>query len=426
LSLLNLKVNENFAPLWETDKRYVVMKGSAGSGKSVDSAEYYITKTLSKKGINVLCVRKIADSHISSTYNELVKVITSNNLDKYFKCTTNPLLIRCLENDNVIMFAGCYDEKQIQKLKSITAPKGKITDVWIEEATELQRSDLDIIDDRLRGVLPKGMFYQIRMTFNPISATHWLKKDFFDVPNKNVITHHSTYLQNAFIDEAYKERMMRRKESDPDGYQIYGLGEWGETTSLILHNWEVKEFEFKYDYRKYGQDFGFNHANAILDIGIKDGNIYIWNECYVNERTSNEIMELIADWDKSVGMFCDSAEPDRINMFFMKGWKAEGVKKYSGMVKADIAWLKQRKIFIHPRCVNTINEIQQWRWAKNKNGEYTDEPAPFNDDAMSALRYGCHEWIKYNEVAIQQQEKKNKINFACEEDFYNEGVYNPI
>ena len=43
------------------------------------------------------------------------------------------------------------------------------------------------------------------------------------------------------IASGYKARMERRKLVDPEGYQIYGLGEWGEIGGLILHNWETKE-----------------------------------------------------------------------------------------------------------------------------------------------------------------------------------------
>ena len=79
-------------------------------------------------------------------------------------------------NGNQILFRGMNDDKQREKLKSITFAHGKLTDVWLEEATEFTQADLDIIDDRLRGDLPKGLFYQIRMTFNPVSSTHWIKK----------------------------------------------------------------------------------------------------------------------------------------------------------------------------------------------------------------------------------------------------------
>ena len=94
------------------------------------------------------------------------------------------------------------------------------------------------------------------------------------------------------------------------------------------------------------------------------------------------------NFDKSRVMYCDSAEPDRIKMWKRAGYHAVGAKKEQGSVKAQIDYLKQHKIHIHGSCLNTIKEIQQWKWEKDKNtGEYLDEPVDFMDDAMAALRY---------------------------------------
>ena len=107
------------------------------------------------------------------------------------------------------------------------------------KTTELLPEDVDILDDRLRGNLDDlnpNLYYQITMTFNPVSATHWIKARYFDKSDPDVLTHHSTYRTNRFIDPAYSRRMERRKEEDPDGYRVYGLGEWGELGGLILTN----------------------------------------------------------------------------------------------------------------------------------------------------------------------------------------------
>lgn len=278
-------------------------------------------------------------------------------------------------------------------------------------ATEFTQADLEIIDDRLRGELPEGQFYQIRMTFNPVNKNHWIKKVFFDIPDPNVLTHHSTYLGNRFIDDAYRQRMERRKIVDPEGYQIYGLGEWGEIGGLILHNWEVRELSQNlndYDDIAIGQDFGFNHANAILLLGMKDGNIYILDEIYEHEKETAEIIPLAIEHAIPTNrmMWCDSAEPDRIKAWRKAGYRAKEVDKggSNGSVKAQIDWLKgsadkhhviKRMIYVAPHCVNTIKELQQWKWKKDeRTGEYLDDPVPFQDDAMAALRYGIEGWRK--------------------------------
>ena len=414
---IEVKANPCFKEVDNSKKRYIVMKGSAGSGKSVDTAQNYILRLMQDKGRNLVAMRKSDITNRDSTFAELTGAVYrmfGDKTDLYWKINRSPQMLTCRSNGNQIIFRGMNDDRQREKLKSITFPKGKLTDVWLEEATEFTQADLEIIDDRLRGELPEGQFYQIRMTFNPVNKNHWIKKVFFDIPDPNVLTHHSTYRTNRFIDEAYKQRMERRKKVDPEGYQIYGLGEWGEIGGLILHNWETQDISQNindYDDFAIGQDFGFNHANAILLLGWKDGDIYILRELYGFEKDTAEwIAEANnAGVPKNRVMWCDSAEPDRIKMWKEAGYRAKGVDKggSAGSVKAQIEWLKgstdpndkskviDRKIYVHPSCTNTIKELQQWKWKRDdRTGEYLDQPVPFQDDAMAALRYGVEGWRK--------------------------------
>ena len=88
---------------------------------------------------------------------------------------------------------------------------------------------------------------------------------------------------------------MRRKEVDPEGYRVYGLGEWGEVAGLILKNYVVEEFDCspeRFDYMVNAQDFGFNHANCIGEVGFKDGDLYLCRELYVYEMDTDEIVRL--------------------------------------------------------------------------------------------------------------------------------------
>lgn len=392
---VNVQANPCFKEVDRSRKRYIVMKGSAGSGKSVDTAQNYILRLMKDPGRNLLCVRKSDVTNRDSTFAELQSAIFrmfGEQYKKYWYINSSNMLLECKSNHNQVIFRGVNDDKQREKLKSITFKRGKLTDVWIEEATEITQSDFEIIDDRLRGELPAGQFYQIRLTFNPVSAHHWIKRVFFDRTDPDVLTHQSTYQDNRFIDEAYHRRMLRRKEVDPEGYQIYGLGEWGEVGGLILKNYVVEDFDRepeRFDYMVNAQDFGFNHADCIGAVGFKDGELYLCRELYIFERDTEEIIQLAeGKFEKHLTMYCDSAEPDRIKMWKKAGYRAVPVKKEPGSVHAQIDYLKQHKIHIHPSCVNTIKEIQQWKWQRNeKTGEYLDEPVPFFDDAMAMLRY---------------------------------------
>ena len=394
---IKMRFNPIFKPVHQSRQRYIIMKGSAGSGKSVDTAQSYILRLMDDKGRNLLCVRKSEVTNRDSTFAELIGAINRNGLAPYWKATMSPLQLTCRANGNSIIFRGMNDERQREKLKSITFPQGKLTDVWLEEMTELTKDDVEIIDDRLRGDLPDGLFYQIKGTFNPVSKTHWIKRDFFDIRSPDVLTHHSTYLDNRFIDAAYHRRMLRRKELDPEGYRIYGLGEWGEIGGLILTNYIIEDFDRtpeRFDNMVNAQDFGFNHANCIGEIGFKDGELYVCREIYEYEKDTEELIRMANEKGirKKIPMYCDSAEPDRIQMWKKAGYKARAVKKEPGSVHAQIDCLKQRKIHIHPSCVHTIKEIQQWKWKKDERlNIYLDEPVNVFDDAMAMLRYSVEE-----------------------------------
>lgn len=396
---VKVQANPAFREVNRSRKRYIIEKGSAGSGKSVDAAQEYILRLMRDPGRNLVAMRKSDITNRDSTFAELTGAIYrmfGDKAEQYWQINKSPLQLTCRHNGNKIIFRGMNDDKQREKLKSITFQRGKLTDVWMEEATEFTQADLEIIDDRLRGELPEGQFYQIRLTFNPVSKSHWIKKVFFDVHDPNVLTHHSTYLTNRFIDEAYRARMERRKIVDPDGYRIYGLGEWGETGGLILSNYIVEEFDTspsRFDYMVNAQDFGFNHANCIGEVGFKDGELYLCRELYVFEKDTDEIIRLAeGKFQKGLTMYCDSAEPDRIRMWKKAGYRAVPVKKEPNSVRAQIDHLKQHRIHIHPSCVNTIKEIQQWKWRKDeKTNTYTDEPVAFMDDAMAMLRYSIEQ-----------------------------------
>ena len=392
--------NESFREANETKARYRVLVGSAGSGKSYNTAQDFIIKLSdpANTGANLLVVRKTESSNRSSTFAELtgaVRRIFGERWQSYYRITEEPMMLESLVTGARIVFRGMNDAAQREKVKSISFPTGKLTFIWCEEATELTAADLEILDDRLRGELPEPLYYQITLTFNPVSERHWLKKRFFDcAPSAEVYRQRSVYTENRFIDAAFRTRMEARRERDPEGYRIYGLGEWGEAKDgLILTGWTVGHLSYDtadYDGCWLAQDFGYNHYDCILMVGVKDGTLYVLREMYERLKDTAELIEEAErlGFPKDLPMYCDSAEPDRIKMWRKAGWRAMPAKKGRGSVAAEIDLLKQQKLVIDERCVSVIGELYSWRWMKDEaTGEYTDVPVPFGDDAMAALRY---------------------------------------
>ena len=210
-----------FYPLLrEEDHRYLVLYGGAGSGKSVFAAQRFLYRLLSRPLCNLLVVRAVAATHRDSTYALFRQIMAQWGVSQLFTCRETDLRITC-KNGNMAVFKGLDDR---EKLKSITFPKGELTDIWVEEASQISQADFNQLDVRLRGrTAPKQMV----LTFNPISAQHWLKSRFFDQPDPRALVVKSTYRDNPFLDQAYRQTLESYRDTDPYYYAVYCLGEWG-------------------------------------------------------------------------------------------------------------------------------------------------------------------------------------------------------
>ena len=124
---IKVEANAGFKEVDRSKKRYIVMKGSAGSGKSMDTAQNYIIRLMNDPGRNLLCVRKADVTNRDSTFAELQSAIFrmfGESYKKYWYINTSNMLLECKNNHNQIIFRGVNDEKQREKLKSITFKRG--------------------------------------------------------------------------------------------------------------------------------------------------------------------------------------------------------------------------------------------------------------------------------------------------------------
>lgn len=375
-------MNSVYKPILSDTNRFKIIYGGAGSGKSVFVAQWFILLCLREKGHRFLVVRKVANTLRYSTFALIRQTIGEWKLNDYFVINKSDMTITCTITGNQFLFLGLDD---VEKLKSIVG----ITDVWIEEASEIAQSDFEQINLRLRGVTKVNK--QIILTFNPIINTHWIKKYFFDVKRDNVTILKTTYKDNKFLDEEYIRELQALKNKDYYFYQVYALGEWGQLGNIIYTNYIVEDIptdDKLYKAIYYGLDFGYNDPSALCKIGVKDDEIYILDELYQTHLDNSQLIELCKDRvPKDKWIIAESAEPARIQEFKKAGFKIRPCTKDKDSVRFGIDFIKRRKIHIHPSCQNFINEIQSYKYREDKDGNVLDEPVDVNNHLMDALRY---------------------------------------
>lgn len=265
--------NRKFLPLFFCQKRYLVLMGGGGSGKSIFAGRKVLERCATESGHRFLVCRKVARTLRDSCYAQLVGQANQFYKEQLAACNRGELRIR-FTNGSEILFAGLDD---VEKLKSIY----DITGIWIEEASEVLESDFNQLDIRLRTDCK--YYKQIIISFNPISVNHWLKKRFFDQKNPDAKVCHSTYKDNPFLPPESVKTLENFKDSDPYFYDVYCLGLWGVTGKTIFNARAVQQRlqeniqPIKTGYFAY-EDDGLRIGNIQWIEDEKNGYIRIYQE----------------------------------------------------------------------------------------------------------------------------------------------------
>ena len=393
-------VGKHYGEFWRFKGRYKAVKGSRASKKSSTQSLKVITEIIENPNINWLVVRKVERTLRDSCYAQLKWAIHRLKVDNFFKCSTSPLEITYKPTGQKILFRGLDDPL---KVTSITVEVGSLCRLWIEEAYEITSEDaFDRLDESIRGQLPKGIYHQVVLTFNPWSDRHWLKKRFFDEPSKNVLAMTTNYMCNEFLSEADLV-LFEEMKKNPRRYRTAGLGEWGIVEGLVYENWEerafdVHEISIRPSVRSaFGMDFGYVNDPSTLFCGLVDTvarEIYVFDEMYEKGMSNEDILSKVSEMGYSKERIkADSAEPKSIAYLRKAGLtRIRAAKKGPDSIRAGISIIQDYKIIIHPRCVNFITEISNYTWDKDKFDNAINKPIDDFNHLMDAMRYAMEEF----------------------------------
>lgn len=231
-SRLGEMLNDWVKNIFNNRQRFIVCKGGGGSGKSFGIAQILVYRMVAEKGHKMLVIRKVDNTLRDSCFALIKEVIFTYGVEDLFNINKSEMTITNKYNGNIMLFKGLQDP---EKIKSING----ITDIWIEEATELEVGDFRQLNIRLRtrSTYPLQMF----ITFNPVSITHWLKAEFWDTKKENATLIETTYLDNKFLIQEAKDVLESFKDTDPYYYSVYALGNWGITGQTVFPAQIVQE-----------------------------------------------------------------------------------------------------------------------------------------------------------------------------------------
>lgn len=439
---LNEVIGREYEEFWYSRERYRVLKGSRASKKSKVTALWYISNLMKYPEANLVVIRKRLNTHRTSTRNDLIWAINRLKVQGdwlYSKSDNGELTITRKSTGQKIFFRGFDDPLNIT---SFSVNIGVLCWAWFEEAFQIEsESDFDKVDKSIRGKLPDGrdleevgLWKQITFTFNAWSDKSWLKRRFFDkCPNVNITedeldqyTAHkrnrinkfavnkeesifvgtTIYACNEFLDKEDERLFNQTRVNNPIAFNIEGLGNWGISEGLIYNNWTIMDFDYKEIIKKsvningktklkirFGLDFGYtNDMAALIACIVDEENLRIWifDEFYKVGQTNMMLASMLQykGYNKEI-IRCDAAEPKSIDELKYFGINnAVKAEKGKGSINQGISRLKDYKIIVHPSCENTVIELSNYVWSKDKDTDkLLNKPIDEFNHLMDALRY---------------------------------------
>ena len=118
--------------------------------------------------------------------------------------------------------------------------------------------------------------------------------------------------------------------------------------------------------------------------------IYIFDEIYKKALTNQDIFnEISYKGYKKKKIIADSAEPKSITELRKLGLRrCVPAKKGKDSILFGIQRIQNYKIYVHPRCENTLVELNNYVY-DTKEGKIINKPIDDYNHLMDAMRYAC-------------------------------------
>ena len=250
----------------------------------------------------------------------------------------------------------------------------------------------------------------IFIDYNP-SSICWIQKKI--EPKTNCVLIKSTYKDNPFLtDQQIKE--IEDNKDDKNWWKVFGLGEDGTLDGLV---YEFDQVDTMPEHKEmdnltelYGMDFGFtNDPTAVVHILADKRKKEMWVEevCYQTHMLNSDIVEKLRDKDVQLKaeIYADCAEPKSIADIKKGGFNVLACDKdapvKSDKLKFQLLWMQGWKIHVTKESLNLIEELRNYTWKKNKDGETTNEPIDNFNHLLDAMRYAL--WTRFGKNGGQGQ-----------------------
>ena len=369
MAVTSIKTNKVFKHLENSTAKIVVQQGGTRSGKTYNILLWIIFSYCEKNTGKIITIcRKTYPALRGTVMRDFLTILKDHEIyseEDHSKTASEYSL-----NGNLIEFISLDMSQKI---------RGRKRDLlFCNEANELTFEDWQQLLFRTTG--------RSIMDYNPSEEWHWIYDKV--LTRSDVDFFQTTYKDNPFLGDGIKQEIERLKDIDENYWRVYGLGERGQSRSLVYTFSTIKEIPREAKLVSYGLDFGFsNDPTSLVRTYILDDNMYVDELIYRTGMTNQDIANemKVLGLDKANEVYADSAEPKSIEEIYRMGWNVKPTIKGSINIGIDI--IRRYRLHATERSYNLIKELRNYKYIEDKNGQITNKPVDNFNHALDALRY---------------------------------------